>query len=174
MPWACLGSTQRVRGAWGGLSTGWGQGGGPPSFLPSLVICSEPGMDGARGPLTCSTLGVSAPRCCWTWSQGEHIVSYHRFWAPAPALHLRTVLFSSWWLSIRALSFLNFKRRIWDWVIMTYKVCSVRMKIMTVTMSQSVFSSWMLSCWNNDTDEKGSIKSGIMQKCWRVPERMRA
>lgn len=24
MPWACLGSTQRVRGAWGGPSTGWG------------------------------------------------------------------------------------------------------------------------------------------------------
>lgn len=66
-------------------------------FLPSFpVICSELGMDGARGPLTCSTLSILAPRCCWTWSRGEYIVFYHRFWVPAPALHLGTVLSSSW------------------------------------------------------------------------------
>lgn len=45
-----------------------------PSFLPSLVICSKPGMDGARGPLTCSTVGVSAPKCCLA---KEHILYYH-------------------------------------------------------------------------------------------------
>lgn len=40
-----------------------------PSFLPSLVICSNPGMDGTRGPLTCSTLGFSAPKCCVAMGQ---------------------------------------------------------------------------------------------------------
>lgn len=52
-----------------GRVAGWGQGGGPPSFLPSLVICSKPGMDGARSPLTCSTLGVSVPKCCLAMEQ---------------------------------------------------------------------------------------------------------
>lgn len=48
----------------GGRVAGWGQDGGPPSFLPSLVICSNPGVDGTRGPLARSTLGFSAPKCC--------------------------------------------------------------------------------------------------------------
>jgi hypothetical protein len=36
-----------------------GEGGeDPPSFLSFLVICSEPGIDGARGPLTCCALSA--------------------------------------------------------------------------------------------------------------------
>ncbi|XP_036985816.2 PDZ and LIM domain protein 4 isoform X1 [Artibeus jamaicensis] len=37
-------------------------------------------MDGARGPLTCSALGVSARRAARPWSRWEHTLFYHSYW----------------------------------------------------------------------------------------------
>lgn len=67
----------------------------------------EPGV-----PWTCSTLGVSAPRRCWTWSRGEHILSYHRFLGSSPSSALENCAVLQLVTYYQSRYFLNFKRRV--------------------------------------------------------------
>lgn len=63
-----------------------------PSFLPFLVICSKPSMDGATES---PNLFYSAPECCLAMDQVRAYSLLSQIWVQFPALHWRTVVSSS-------------------------------------------------------------------------------